>query len=995
MYDYGLVGRGFPDVTLSPDLSVPWKTHCGVHISVMAARTQRWYRQLVLPQPLPSRERPCAAADPDSKTSKRKAAARERKVQQLPSDMQDLFGDFFGPMEGPDGMTSFGGPQSTHCSPPRPAGPSGVEGTDSGGSRSDVGSEVAFAIAAETWDEAMTQIYWEGVPEPHGQAPSGFLGHHAPYDPARHFAFRWQARGRVRVDALHNHWVTVMERAVLLHEKVDSDKWKQYSGRARGPACCWKLVRSTPGRAHMRNEQAEWWGLVSTLVTRYVALVRNASDPHQAAQCVVKARQLIEQLDGKSDELYFGKKQDPQEVFVWKGMVLSLDLVDAAALPELLERTRRWADLSNARAMMASRSAFMNWVQEIWSAKPGAVHRHVKPAEAPVWESKDSWGTVTSDNQAMLQGLAKEWQAMWTDPVDSPEDVLAMMQKCFDAAREDPLPAITLLDLDAVLPRIPARKAKGVDSLSPLDIQRLPDAARQAFVDNLNAIEAAGAGLQIGFPPIILLLEVGLYSFPRLLKKGQMITEAVEVTRSIVAGSGLGVPLAKVMLHRLLEKVHREVPPAGLWSYIDDIVGRAEGTKQKVIRDLEATADVMSGGLRELRLQISTKTKLVASSDDLGAELEKRLRRKGIPVEFVRATVDLGSDAAAARVRASARMMKRRAQARLRQRKVMKVRRLAKLRFVTKKLWSSGVYPASVFGHQLMGTPPTTLLAMRRDAAAAVAGAKRGRCLTTVLQAIYGTAEPGVDLRRQLLREWVALWLTQPGLHPRICKVWPMVLARLKRGKAVCWKDVRGPIAALQATLLQVGWDPQSPLVWSRPLADGTIDDWIFPSFGDEQFGTAVLAHFDDMLGAFMDDCVAQQWQSAAHHAAGDDLAGGADLTTVSIELNRFAKRLQFDEWSADVAVVSGGQWPRERQLAAGYACPLLCPRCKEMPETLAHRIWTCSANCGHEDFSKTDFLVPQALASLDAQPALWLRGVPSKDLVVPKFVESSEAAQK
>eukprot|EP00959_Pyramimonas_sp_CCMP1952_P110092 2303328-Pyramimonas_sp.AAC.1 len=107
----------------------------------------------------------------------------------------------------------------------------------------------------------MTQIYWEGVPEPHGQAPSGFLGHHAPYDPARHFAFRWQARGRVRVDALHNHWVTVMERAVLLHEKVDSDKWKQYSGRARGPACCWKLVRSTPGRAHMRNEQAEWWGL--------------------------------------------------------------------------------------------------------------------------------------------------------------------------------------------------------------------------------------------------------------------------------------------------------------------------------------------------------------------------------------------------------------------------------------------------------------------------------------------------------------------------------------------------------------------------------------------------------------------------------------------------------------------------------------------------------------------------------------------------------------
>ena len=158
----------------------------------------------------------------------------------------------------------------------------------------------------------------------------------------------------------------------------------------------------------------------------------------------------------------------------------------------------------------------------------------------------------------------------------------------------------------------------------------------------------------------------------------------------------------------------------------------------------------------------------------------------------------------------------------------MKVRRVGRLRFATKKLWNTGVYPASVFGHQVMGTPPTTLLAMRRDAAAAAAGTKKGRCLTSVLQAGYGTADPGVDLRRQLLREWVALWLSQPCLHPRIKKIWPVMLAKLKHGKAIRWSDVRGPIAVLQATLLQAGWDPVSPLVWSRPLPDGTIDDRLF-----------------------------------------------------------------------------------------------------------------------------------------------------------------------
>eukprot|EP00959_Pyramimonas_sp_CCMP1952_P218179 4563495-Pyramimonas_sp.AAC.1 len=55
----------------------------------------------------------------------------------------------------------------------------------------------------------------------------------------------------------------------------------------------------------------------------------------------------------------------------------------------------------------------------------------------------------------------------------------------------------------------------------------------------------------------------------------------------------------------------------------------------------------------------------------------------------------------------------------------MKVRRIGRVRLVTKKLWNTGAYPSAVFGHQTMGTPPSTLLAMRRDAAAAVAGRRR------------------------------------------------------------------------------------------------------------------------------------------------------------------------------------------------------------------------------------------------------------------------------
>eukprot|EP00959_Pyramimonas_sp_CCMP1952_P330822 6927834-Pyramimonas_sp.AAC.1 len=64
---------------------------------------------------------------------------------------------------------------------------------------------------------------------------------------------------------------------------------------------------------------------------------------------------------------------------------------------------------------------------------------------------------------------------------------------------------------------------------------------------------------------------------------------------------------------------------------------------------------------------------------------------------------------------------------------------------------------------------------------------------------------------------------------------------------------------------------------------------------------------FEDMLGAFMDDCVQSQWKEASRRAAGEDLERGVDVATVRIEHNRMAAEPKLDEWTAD-------QWARERQ---------------------------------------------------------------------------------
>eukprot|EP00959_Pyramimonas_sp_CCMP1952_P330821 6927833-Pyramimonas_sp.AAC.1 len=65
--------------------------------------------------------------------------------------------------------------------------------------------------------------------------------------------------------------------------------------------------------------------------------------------------------------------------------------------------------------------------------------------------------------------------------------------------------------------------------------------------------------------------------------------------------------------------------------------------------------------------------------------------------------------------------------------------------------------------------------------------------------------------------------------------------------------------------------------------------------------------HFEDMLGAFMDDRVQSQWKEASRRVAGEDLEHGVDVATVRIEHDRMAAEAKLDEWTAD-------QWARERQ---------------------------------------------------------------------------------
>ncbi|CAK0810928.1 unnamed protein product, partial [Prorocentrum cordatum] len=91
LYDYVLASHTCQDLSLHAAQSVPWKTHCGILITIKGAREERWVSKLVVPKALPTATRPRAQPQPDSKRQRRRAAALQRRKEALPEDLQEEF----------------------------------------------------------------------------------------------------------------------------------------------------------------------------------------------------------------------------------------------------------------------------------------------------------------------------------------------------------------------------------------------------------------------------------------------------------------------------------------------------------------------------------------------------------------------------------------------------------------------------------------------------------------------------------------------------------------------------------------------------------------------------------------------------------------------------------------------------------------------------------------------------------------------------------------
>eukprot|EP00959_Pyramimonas_sp_CCMP1952_P470635 9497027-Pyramimonas_sp.AAC.1 len=77
-----------------------------------------------------------------------------------------------------------------------------------------------------------------------------------------------------------------------------------------------------------------------------------------------------------------------------------------------------------------------------------------------------------------MEQKADFWAGIWTDPVDTREQLTKALHELAQEAKEEQLPVLTVEELDQVINKMSGSRAMGLDALGPGTIRRLPTPAR-------------------------------------------------------------------------------------------------------------------------------------------------------------------------------------------------------------------------------------------------------------------------------------------------------------------------------------------------------------------------------------------------------------------------------------------------------------------------------------------------------------------------------------
>ena len=151
--------------------------------------------------------------------------------------------------------------------------------------------------------------------------------------------------------------------------------------------------------------------------------------------------------------------------------------------------------------------------------------------------------------------------------------------------------------------------------------------------------------LRLHFPLRDLALALQLHLGPRRLQRSGLLAPVLLPLRSILAGCAYSIPFTRAYLREAMEDVCADPPdcvPSYSTVYVDDVGQIAVGSLLQVEKSLSAAACRFVKLTVTLKLTISSKAFVVASSPVLASRLQRHLAARGVQLHTPPVGRDLG-----------------------------------------------------------------------------------------------------------------------------------------------------------------------------------------------------------------------------------------------------------------------------------------------------------------------------------------------------------------
>ena len=465
--------------------------------------------------------------------------------------------------------------------------------------------------------------------------------------------------------------------------------------------------------------------------------------------------------------------------------------------------------------------------------------------------------------------------------------------------------------------------------------------------DKVPHCQLVKAAQEWGYPMKVLRLSLHGYRMARVIGVGGIFSRVVRPQCGLAAGSSHATRELRALLIGIFDAARRMCPTVPLTLYVDDATVESVGTNRTVAEAVvKVTAEVCKG-LEGSGLVLSkTKNVVIASckelGDDICAGLKKWMVKRCSGAKMLgvgtTAAVRRSTAVSAARVAAFAR---RRGQFGMLRRAGVDIARLLR----------TGGLAGAQFGQAALGIADYPLMQLRRRAAGLVGGAAMGKnpnmTLVCADAKLGDRADPAFVAHADVVVSWaLAVW---DGLLPievmqKSIRKAKVALVSAKRQ----WAVVKGPAAALVATVARLGWT----------VVDATL---AFTDLKEEvSFTKDPLAAIKKMVF----DAV-RRWRWRVAGFAGEEGSGGgrcegpvwkpiADLIGrgrwhdpgEGVKERKWDEVLTKGEQGALKSALVGGQWPQCRLFEAALADDPLCALCRwhgvEVIGSLLHRIHEC-----------------------------------------------------